>query len=266
MTLSGRKTGGAQASNLPAEQGELPSSRTICARNRVYFAVKRSFDVFSALCLCILLGPTMLLCALAVKLYDGGPVFFRQQRLTGGPNGPRMFRIFKFRTMVTGAEQRGSAITCGGDQRITPVGAFLRKFKFDEIPQIFNVLAGDMAFVGPRPQVQRVVEMAPEHFAWLHSIVAAGVTDRASLEHRDEEQLLAGTDHPEELYREYIIPSKTASHRRYISQMSPAEDTRVILATLGHYLVVAPLRMLRGKPESGQPALEMSAARQQVKA
>jgi lipopolysaccharide/colanic/teichoic acid biosynthesis glycosyltransferase len=262
MSLSREKPGKSNGSVTSVTQPALPEPQAICAAHRSYFALKRGFDVFAALCLLVLLGPTMLLCALIVKLYDGGPVFFRQERLTGGPKGPRRFRICKFRTMVIDAEGRGRAITCSGDSRITPVGAMLRKFKLDEIPQLFNVLAGDMAFVGPRPQVARVVEMAPEHFQWLHSIVAAGVTDAASLEHRDEEELLAGAADPEALYRDLIMPSKIASHRTYIRRMGPWEDTRLVLATLGHYLVAAPLQLMRsGSTRAQEAAVETAQAR-----
>jgi lipopolysaccharide/colanic/teichoic acid biosynthesis glycosyltransferase len=174
----------------------------------------------------------MLLSALAIKLYDGGPVFFRQERITGGAYGPRKFKIIKFRTMVCDAENNGSMITPKNDSRITPVGRLLRRFKIDEMPQLFNILNGDMSFVGPRPQTLGYVEKFKKHYEFIHSVVPAGLTDLATIRFRNEEELLSGSDDPEKLYVEKIMPDKIAWHEQYVKRINPLLDFWILFMTI----------------------------------
>ena len=150
--------------------------------------LKRAFDLFFSVVGLLVLSPVFLLIALIVKLSDGGPVFFRQQRIG---QGGRLFRVLKFRSMVANAEKLGLSITAEGDHRITRIGRFLRKHKLDELPQLWNVLVGDMSFVGPRPEVPRYVE---KYTAEQRRVLALkpGITDLATLEFRGEEEMLRG--------------------------------------------------------------------------
>jgi lipopolysaccharide/colanic/teichoic acid biosynthesis glycosyltransferase len=143
--------------------------------------MKRLFDIVASAAGLILLSPVMLLTALLIKLDSRGPVFFKQQRVG---KGFRPFLIYKFRTMVEDAPQRGSSITVGADPRITRIGRFLRKTKFDELPQLINVLKGDMSLVGPRPEVPRYVEMFRDDYEEILR-VRPGITDTASLKYED---------------------------------------------------------------------------------
>ncbi len=169
--------------------------------------LKRLFDICLATLGLVLLSPLLLLFAIAVKLDSRGPVFFRQERVG---RGFRPFRIFKFRTMVVDAPQRGGQITAGHDDpRITRVGRFLRRWKFDELPQFLNVVKGEMSLVGPRPEVPRYVEMFRSDYAEILTI-RPGITDLASIKYRDEAGLLAGSANPEQTYVQEILPQKLA--------------------------------------------------------
>ena len=189
---------------------------------------KRSYDiVFAALGL-LILSPLLLLIALVVKLNDGGPVFFLQER--AGRYG-RLFWIWKFRTMVVGAEKRGPSVTKAGDQRVTAVGRILRKTKLDELPQLWNVLRGEMSFVGPRPEVPRyVARYTPEQRQVLN--LTPGVTDLATLEFRHEEELLQDVPDTEKFYVEYCLPRKVELNLEYNRHANLWQDTRIILRSL----------------------------------
>jgi lipopolysaccharide/colanic/teichoic acid biosynthesis glycosyltransferase len=170
-----------------------------------------------------------LLFAIAVKLDSRGPVFFRQQRVG---RKFRPFRIFKFRTMVVDAPQRGGLITSGHDDpRITRVGRFLRRWKFDELPQFFNVVMGDMSLVGPRPEVPRYVEMFRSEYSEILTI-RPGITDLASIKYRDEASLLAGSANPEQTYVQEILPQKLALAREYVAHRSFGQDLRILFRTV----------------------------------
>lgn len=197
-----------------------------------YLRVKRVFDAVNAAIQLTIFSPLMLLISALIWVGDRGPVFFRQERLTGGPGGPRVFKILKFRTMVVGAESMGAKITCRGDQRITPIGRLLRKTKLDELPQYFNVLVGDMSFVGSRPQTLGYVEAFREHYERIHSIVPAGVTDLASVKYKDEGRLLDSVEDPESFYIEHIMPDKIRCHYEYVRHMSLGGDLKIIFLTL----------------------------------
>lgn len=190
---------------------------------------KRLFDVsFSALGVLLLL-PFFLLIALSLLVGDGAPVFFRQERV--GYHG-RSFRMWKFRTMVRGAERIGQPLTVGQDLRVTPVGRWLRKHKLDELPQLINVLKGEMSFVGPRPEVARYVALySPEQRRVLDLV--PGITDPASIAFRDEEDLLGAHDDPERAYVEHIMPEKIRLNLAYAVKAGVFRDMGVILRTVG---------------------------------
>lgn len=190
---------------------------------------KRAFDLFwSALGLAAL-SPLLLLVALLVKLEDRGPVFFRQVRVG---RGGRPFRIWKFRTMVVDAERRGRALTVGQDTRITRIGRFLRSTKLDELPQLINVLVGEMSLVGPRPEVPRYVERYTEAQRAILGL-RPGITDLASIKYRNESDLLGQAEDPEATYVQVVLPDKIRINLAYAARAGVGSDFLVILATLG---------------------------------
>jgi lipopolysaccharide/colanic/teichoic acid biosynthesis glycosyltransferase len=174
------------------------------------------------------LAPLLALAALAIKIDSSGPVFFRQERI--GVNFTP-FSIFKFRTMVADAPARGGPITVGEDPRITRVGRLLRKSKLDELPQLLNVLLGDMSLVGPRPEVPRYVDEFREQFAEILT-VRPGLTDLASLKFIDEAELLAKAPDPERAYREVVLPEKLALAREYVRTQGFILDLKILARTL----------------------------------
>lgn len=189
---------------------------------------KRAFDLFFSVLGLLVLSPLLLLLALLVKLSDGGPVFYRQQRVG---QGGRLFAILKFRSMVVNAEKMGLSVTKDGDPRITQIGRFLRKTKLDELPQLWNVLRGEMSFVGPRPEVPRYVA----HYTAEQRRVLAlkpGITDLATLEFRNEEELLRTAGDTEKFYLEYCVPRKIELNLAYARQANLWEDVKIILRTL----------------------------------
>ena len=197
-------------------------------RKRPQLFVKRAFDLIVSAAALALLSPLLLLLALLVALDSPGPVFYRQERV--GRNGVP-FRIFKFRTMVTDAEKKGPAITVGRDSRITRVGAFLRSTKLDELAQLFNVLLGDMSFVGPRPEVPKYVELYTPYQRQV-LLVRPGITDYASIAYRRESDLLGAAKDPEALYVGEILPAKLELNLKYLREISPLTDLRLIFRTL----------------------------------
>ena len=197
-------------------------------KKRASLALKRAMDIVLSAGGIAVLSPVLLLIALAIVIDSRGGVFYRQVRV--GRNG-REFRIFKFRTMVSDADKRGLLITVGADSRITRVGKILRKTKLDELAQLFNVLKGDMSFVGPRPEVPRYVAMyTPAQRNVL--LVRPGITDYASVAYRDENDLLAGADDPERVYIEEIMPANLELNRQYLSQIGVLTDLKLIFSTV----------------------------------
>ena len=190
-----------------------------------YFATKRVIDVAAAGAGLGLLWPVLAAAAVAVKLSSPGPVLFRQERV--GRHG-RPFRILKFRSMRAGAN--GPAVTASGDERVTPVGRLLRRYKLDELPQLWNVLVGEMSLVGPRPEVPRYVDRFPADYERILTI-RPGITDRAALEYRDEESVLAGAADPEAAYVDVVLPAKIALYHRYLDEMSLRTDLALVLRT-----------------------------------
>jgi lipopolysaccharide/colanic/teichoic acid biosynthesis glycosyltransferase len=187
--------------------------------------LKRAFDVFFSAGALLVLCPLLIAVALWVKTDSSGPVFFRQRRVG---SGGREFLIFKFRTMVTDAPARGPQITVGADARITRSGAFLRRYKIDEFPQFINVLIGDMSVVGPRPEVPRYVALYPESVRALVLSVRPGITDLASIEYRDENELLGRSADPEKTYVDEVMPAKLAYCERYVRERSFGGDLEII--------------------------------------
>ncbi|ATV36023.1 sugar transferase [Fusobacterium periodonticum] len=189
--------------------------------------LKRIFDIISSLFGLILLSPFMIIIAILIKLDSRGPIFFKQVRVT--KNG-REFKIFKYRTMRVGSDKY-SQITVGKDSRITKVGDFLRKYKLDEIPQLINVLIGDMSLVGPRPEVPKYVALYTEEQREILK-VRAGITDYASIEFSNENDILANEADPEKAYIEKIMPRKIELNKKYLSEISVMTDIKIILLTI----------------------------------
>lgn len=190
---------------------------------------KRLFDVLSSSAGLMLLLPLMLAIGLAVELDSPGGIFFRQIRVG---RGGRTFNMFKFRSMRSMPDHTGPLITRQGDSRITRVGAFLRRTKLDELPQLLNVLRGDMSLVGPRPEVPRYIDMYPAELRRIVLSVRPGMTDEASIEFRNEEALLACASDAEAEYAHKILPRKIDMYVRYVQNRNFIGDLRILLRTL----------------------------------
>lgn len=200
----------------------------VLARRKPQLIAKRAMDIVLSACALAVLWPLLLLIALAIWIDDPGPVFYRQVRV--GRNG-KTFRIFKFRSMVMDADKKGLAITVGRDSRITRVGTVLRKTKLDELAQLLNVILGQMSFVGPRPEVPKYVELYTPYQRQV-LLVRPGITDYASIAYRNENDLLAGAPNPEAMYIEQIMPDKIELNMKYLREISPLADIRLILKTI----------------------------------
>ena len=191
---------------------------------------KRLFDLCASLAGLVVLAPLFLLIAILIKRDSSGPVFFRQTRvgLRGKP-----FRIHKFRTMATDPPAKDLQLTVGADSRITGTGRWLRNYKLDELPQLIDVVRGKMSLVGPRPEVPKYVEHYPPDVKQVVLSVRPGITDNASIEYRDENDILAESGNPEQDYIEKILPVKLEYYRRYVSERSMPGDIAIILRTFG---------------------------------
>lgn len=190
--------------------------------------MKRTFDIVSCTLAVLLLFPFGLLIALCIVCGSKGGVFYRQVRV--GKDG-KDFKLLKFRTMRPNADRQGLLITVGNDQRITRIGKFLRKYKIDELPQLLNIIKGDMSVVGPRPEVRRYVELYDERQRRVLT-VRPGLTDYASLKYISESELLAKSNDPEKTYIEEIMPAKLELNLQYIDNQSLKEDFKLIFQTL----------------------------------
>ena len=198
------------------------------SRKRISLRMKRLFDVTVAAVAGIILLPVMVLVGVAVKLDSPGPVFFRQERVTAYG---KVFRIWKFRSMVANAEQQGAQVTSQGDSRITRVGKVIRKCRLDEIPQLFNILAGDMTFVGVRPEVQKYVDhYTEEMYATL--LLPAGVTSEASIRYKNEDAYLTEQQDPDQVYIQNVMPGKMYYNLKAMKQFSLLEDLKTLLRTV----------------------------------
>lgn len=189
---------------------------------------KNIFDAVFGLTGFVVLLPALAAIGLAIRLTSRGPALFRQERV--GKDG-KPFQILKFRTMVAQAEEQGLKITVGDDPRVTPLGSFLRRFKLDELPQIINILKGEMSFVGPRPEVPRYVALYDEDQRRVLTI-RPGVTDLASIKFRRESEILGRSEDPEKTYIEEIMPQKLAINLEYVDQASLSYDLKLIAMTV----------------------------------
>jgi lipopolysaccharide/colanic/teichoic acid biosynthesis glycosyltransferase len=190
--------------------------------------IKRAFDFISALLGLAFLSPVLILTAVLIRMDSPGPALFMQERVG---KGGRVFRIIKFRTMTGGAETK-SQITVGHDARVTRIGYALRRFKIDELPQLLNVLRGEMSLVGPRPEVPRYVACYPERVRKTVLSVPPGITDWASIEFREESALLGQANDPERTYIEEILPVKLDYYVRYVRERNFVVDLKIIFLTL----------------------------------
>jgi len=190
---------------------------------------KRLFDLFFVIPGLLILAPFLLIIALVIKLKDGGNVLFKQVRV--GKNG-KHFDVLKFRTMVLNAEKLGNKVTTGDDPRITPIGRVLRKYKLDELPQLINVLKGEMSLVGPRPEVPEYVEFYPEETRNIVLSVPPGMTDKASIEFVNENDLLSGSEDPVSDYKNKVLPIKLKYYVEYVKERSLWMDFKLIIKTV----------------------------------
>ena len=204
----------------------------VLEKKKATLVFKRLFDICLSLILLVILSPVFLVLAICIKLEDGGPIFYRQQRIT---TYGRVFRIFKFRTMILNADKMGPLVTQDNDSRITKIGKKIRDFRLDEIAQLINVLIGDMTFVGTRPEVQKYVDAYSEEMI-VTLLLPAGITSRSSIEFRNKadkiskwmEQGLTA----DEAYIQKILPEKMRYNIDYISELSITQDIKVMLQTV----------------------------------
>ena len=197
-------------------------------RKRGQLAVKRVCDLVLAVLLLVLLAIPMAVIAMLIRLDSEGPVFYRQERVT---RYGEHFRIHKFRTMVANAEKVGTAVTTGHDSRITKIGQRLRRCRLDELPQLLDVLTGNMSFVGTRPEAVKYVEQyRPEWMATL--LIPAGITSETSIRYKDEERLLEGAADPDKVYMGEIVPEKMKWNLQSIRDFSLGADFRTLVRTV----------------------------------
>jgi lipopolysaccharide/colanic/teichoic acid biosynthesis glycosyltransferase len=190
-------------------------------------AGKRVVDVTISAIMLVVLSPLLLIVSALVKLTSHGPVFYRQERVG---EGGKVFKIVKFRSMIVNADRIGPGLTSAGDPRVTKVGTALRRLKIDELPQLWNVLKGEMSVVGPRPELPMYVA-SYDLRQWAVLTVRPGITDSASIAFRWEEELLAQEPNPEQFYRDKVLPHKLALNLSYIENMSLKHDLLLVVRT-----------------------------------
>lgn len=220
--------------NLPEfmKNKEVKEYYDILNKRRGQLVLKRVLDFIGGLIGTIVLLPIMIVIAIIIKCESRGPVLFKQVRIT---RYGREFKIFKFRTMVVNAEKLGTQVTSKNDPRITKVGKFLRKYRLDELPQIINILSGDLSFVGTRPEVPRYVnEYTNEMIATL--LLPAGVTSEASIEFKDEEKILDNSDNVDSDYINKVLPLKMKYNLHYIKLFTVLYDIKIMFRTVGAVL------------------------------
>ena len=194
--------------------------------------IKRCFDIVFSFLGIFFLSPVFILIAIAVAIDSRGGVFYKQRRV--GKDNVDFF-IFKYRTMFTDSDKKGLLTVGNRDSRITRVGYFLRKFKLDELPQLFNVLEGDMSFVGPRPEVRKYVDMYNAEQKKVLT-VKPGITDYASIEYSNENEILAKSSNPEQSYTIEVMPHKLRLNLIYINEQGLFTDLKIIFKTIGKIL------------------------------
>ena len=199
----------------------------ILVKKKLSLKLKRAFDVVAGVCVLIVTAIPMLIIAIKVAVETPGGVFYRQERIT---TYGKKFRIHKFRTMVANADKIGSTVTVSGDSRITPTGAFLRKYRLDELPQVFDVLSGNMSFVGTRPEATKYVKKyKPEYYATL--LLPAGITSETSIRYKDEAQLLDVAEDVDRVYVDEVLPAKMKFNLQYIRKFSFLGEINTMLRT-----------------------------------
>ena len=191
--------------------------------------IKRSFDWLASSIGLLLLAPLLMMLALLIKIDSPGIVFFRQERVG---RGGKVFRIHKFRTMATDVDYNGLQITVGADRRVTRLGKWLRKYKLDELPQLVDVWLGHMSIVGPRPEVPRYVAFYPTELRNLILSVRPGITDKASIEFKDENEILGSAVDPNNVYINDILPIKLSYYVQYVNDQSFLGDIFLIFRTI----------------------------------
>lgn len=219
------------------EWNKLPQSMRIEAvrpyyerlkKKKVSLALKRAFDVIASSIMIIILSPLLIIISILIVTDSKGGVFYRQERVT---QYGKKFRIFKFRTMVANADKIGTQVTVSNDNRITKIGSVIRKYRIDEIPQLFNILAGDMSLVGTRPEsVHYVKHYTPEMMATL--LLPAGVTSEASILYKDEAELLDEADDVDKVYIEKILPEKMKYNLESIKKFSFVREIKTMIKTI----------------------------------
>lgn len=213
------------------EQMRTPEVRPyyeILRKKQGSLVLKRLFDIVASAGMLLVLSPVFLVLAIAIKVDSPGPVFYRQVRVT---QYGRQFRIFKFRTMVSNADQIGAQVTVSGDSRITRVGRVIRNCRLDEIGQLLNVLGGSMTFVGTRPEVPKYVE-AYTNEMWATLLLPAGVTSQASIRYKDEAELLDGAQDVDRVYVEKVLPGKMQYNLEAIEKFSFWGEIKIMLVTV----------------------------------
>ncbi len=216
--------------NLPdnMQNEEVKKYYDIIKGKKGSLILKRLFDILASLILLIILSPLFIIFSIMIKLDSKGPIMFKQNRVT--ENG-RIFKIFKFRTMVENADKNGSQVTVENDSRVTKIGKFLRKFRLDEIPQLINILIGDMSFVGTRPEVPKYVELYTDEMK-ATLLMKAGVTSLASIKFKDEEKLLQMDGNIDKIYIENILPQKMQYNLEYLKRFNFFYDIKLMFMTL----------------------------------
>lgn len=216
--------------NLPdnMQNEEVKKYYDIIKGKKGSLILKRLFDILASLILLIILSPLFIIFSIMIKLDSKGSIMFKQNRVT--ENG-RIFKIFKFRTMVENADKNGSQVTVENDSRVTKIGKFLRKFRLDEIPQLINILIGDMSFVGTRPEVPKYVELYTDEMK-ATLLMKAGVTSLASIKFKDEEKLLQMDGNIDKIYIENILPQKMQYNLEYLKRFNFFYDIKLMFMTL----------------------------------
>ena len=215
---------------LPEEfqNDEVRQYYDILSKKQASVIFKRAFDLFVSVILLIFLIIPIAVIAIAVKCDSKGPVMFRQERVT---KYGRRFKIFKFRTMVVNAESLGTMVTTDSDSRVTRIGRKLRKYRLDELPQVFNVLSGSMTVVGTRPEVPKYVDMYEDKY-YATLLLPAGITSLASIMYKDEEKLLASTEDADKVYVDTILPEKMKYNLEYTEHFSFGSDVKLMFKTV----------------------------------
>ncbi len=204
----------------------------ILSHKKLQLILKRIVDIIISFILLVILSPIMLIIALLIKIDSRGPVFYRQERIT---TYGQKFKIFKFRTMVQDADKMGSLVTIGKDPRITRVGSKIRKYRIDEVPQLINILIGQMSFVGTRPEVEKYVEKYNDEMK-ATLLMPAGVTSKASIEYRNEDEIITTFlnkgEKTDDIYINRVLPEKMKWNLEYIKEFNVFKDIKIMIDTV----------------------------------